>query len=549
MRRAVIPAVLILSALSSAHPALAQPAGANAETPATAVSAVGSGTETAAPAAAPALPADPVADAITRRLADPAFKNARADREDRVALIAYYEARAGKPLWAGEAGLKPAAIAAAREIRKADDWGLKADDFDPPATEVAATSADLADAELKLSLAVLKYARHARGGRMDPMQLSNYIDRQPPLLAPAAVLDGIAKADASDAYLRKLHPQHPQFEKLRQLYLAMKSGAVTAVAPPAEPAEEPGQGKSRKRKAAGAPEPAGNARKVLLNMEQWRWMPEDLGDLYVTVNIPEFTVRVVKNGQAIHSERVITGKPDNQTPIFSDEIETVVFHPFWGVPDSIKIKEILPGLIRGSSVLEKNGLRIQRGGRDIDPYAVDWFATDIRNFHVYQPPGGSNVLGVVKFLFPNKHQVYMHDTPTKNLFNAPQRTFSHGCMRVRNPLKLAEVLLNEDKGWKASNISALVNGGPQNNNVPIERKIGVHITYFTAFVDDEDKPQFRADVYGHEPRIQMGLDGKAHLIVKKKEDLGPVRAEVISRLAESRRNPAQNFFDSIFGKY
>jgi murein L,D-transpeptidase YcbB/YkuD len=268
-------------------------------------------------------------------------------------------------------------------------------------------------------------------------------------------------------------------------------------------------------------------------MEQWRWMPEDLGEMYIWVNIPEFTIRVVRNGEVIHSERVITGKPENQTPIFSDEMETVVFHPSWGVPNSIKVKELLPGLLRGSDTLTRNGLRAEYRGQRVDPESIDWATTDIRNLHIYQPPGAENVLGVVKFLFPNRHDVYMHDTPTKNLFNADVRAFSHGCMRVRNPVRLAEIVMAHSDGWSAERVAQQIRSGPQNNNVQLSRRIPVHVTYFTVAVDGTGKPQFSRDIYGHERRIQMGLDGKAHLIVKKREDLGPVRAEIVSKHAGS----------------
>ena len=208
-------------------------------------------------------------------------------------------------------------------------------------------------------------------------------------------------------------------------------------------------GKSGKKRAAKEPSTA-SLRTLLVNMEQWRWMPADLGNFYVWVNIPEYTIRVVRADRIIHSERVIVGRTNTQTPVFSDEMQQVIFHPFWGVPDSIKTNELLPSLARGNTgVLERNGLRVSYRGRDINPGSVDWTKVDMRKFHVYQPPGGSNVLGVVKFRFPNKHDVYMHDTPSKSLFNASVRTFSHGCMRVRDPLKLAEIVLAEERGWPA----------------------------------------------------------------------------------------------------
>ena len=239
-------------------------------------------------------------------------------------------------------------------------------------------------------------------------------------------------------------------------------------------------------------------------------MPETLGDFYIWVNVPEFTLRVVKNGQVLHTERVVVGKPDTPTPIFSQDMVQVIFHPNWGVPESIKKQDVLPSLIRGSTrIFTFYHLRIQRGGRDVDPATVDWNTADIRNFHIFQPPGENNVLGNIKFRFPNKHDVYMHDTPQKQLFNADVRAFSHGCMRVRNPQRLAELLLAEDQGWSAQRVAAAIApGAAQNKPANIGRKIPVHITYFTAAVVHDGKLKLFPDVYGHESKIALGHGGQ-----------------------------------------
>jgi L,D-transpeptidase YcbB len=264
--------------------------------------------------------------------------------------------------------------------------------------------------------------------------------------------------------------------------------------------------------------------KLIANMEEWRWMPEDRGDLYVTVNIPEFTLRIVKNGAVIHTERVITGLPSKQTPVFSETMKSIAFQPRWNVPNSIKVNELYPSLARGGTSFRRQGLRLSRNGRDVDPESVDWSSTDIRTYDVYQPPGASNVLGELKFNFPNKHTVYMHDTNARHLFEETSRPFSHGCMRVRDPRRMAEILLGEDKGWDAAKIADLIANGPPNNEVPIERKIGVHITYFTAWVDGQGALQTARDVYGHEKRITQALEGQWAQIAKGPNHLAPVRA-------------------------
>jgi murein L,D-transpeptidase YcbB/YkuD len=254
-------------------------------------------------------------------------------------------------------------------------------------------------------------------------------------------------------------------------------------------------------------------------------------------------LRVVKDGQVIHSERVVVGKPDKQTPIFSANLDEVIFHPSWGVPESIKTNDILPSLLRGSTrLLERYNLRVQRGGRDVDPASIDWAATDMRSIHVYQPPGAGNVLGFVKFRFPNKHDVYMHDTPDKHLFSAAVRAFSHGCMRLGEPQRLAELVLGE-QGWSAERVAAAIHAA-NSSQISLPRPIPVHITYFTAVVDPHGNLATFPDIYGHELRIAMGIAGKAHLIPKPASD---GHAEVIGQLRESAAARAAEWKSRAFG--
>jgi murein L,D-transpeptidase YcbB/YkuD len=512
-----------------------QPAGPTDPTPDTAAPALTKVPPAAPTAATPGSPPSPavaeaspppppLSPAFAERLATNG-KLSAGDRADRQALAKFYEARKSEPVWVTESGFTPAASAAIAEIARADDWGLKASAFSlpslPPSGGTALAPDQRADAEIALSLAILKYARYARGGRTEPTSLSRNLDRKPPLLDPEQAIEAAAASPQPDAYLRSLHPQHPQFEALRRKYLELRRGQPVAESETAD--KEPGK-KSRKAKTA-TPSREALLQKILVNMEEWRWMPPDLGKFYAWVNVPEFLLRVVKDGSVLETERVVVGKPDKQTPIFSDEIEQVIFHPFWGVPDSIKAEELLPSLARGRmSVLDRNNLKVQYRGRNIDPESVDWTTADVRNFHIYQPPGGKNVLGVVKFRFPNKHDVYMHDTPDKNLFNASVRAFSHGCMRVRNPQKFAELLLNKDQGWTPERVAAAVRRGPDNNQINLVQKIPVHITYFTASVNAEGKLELFRDLYGHEKRIALGIEGKAYLIPHPKEETSPRRA-------------------------
>lgn len=520
-----------------------------------------------------------------RLLADAKFAKEE-EAADWQALIAFYESRSDEPVFIGRAGYTPKAEALIEEMKKSADYGLEPSDYtvldmgSDSSDRAELTVEQKVEGEQKFALTVLKYARDARGGRIpDPSkQLASYVDRTPQYVDPKKYLDDLAATSDPAEVLRGTHPKQAQFEKLRQKYLELKRSADQAkeiVRLPAKGAKlVPGQSNPdvallRQRfdlpvppgKDGAAPDPnfyddalaaavakfqdekgqkpdgivgprtrkalndidVPSPERILANMEMWRWMPEDMGDFYVWVNIPEFLVRVVKNGEIIHEERIITGEMNNQTPMFSDVMETIYFNPRWNVPQSIKVNELYPGLARGGGSFERQGLRMMRNGKYVDPYSIDWSRADIRNYDVYQPSGPGNALGIVKFTFPNKHAVYLHDTPTKKLFNEPIRTFSHGCMRVRNPMRLAEVLLERDKGWSPDQVHETQQSDPDEVAVKLDAKIPVHITYFTELVGEDGTERVLKDVYGHEERVKLALAGKFNQIAKGRDHLAPVK--------------------------
>lgn len=432
------------------------------------------------------------------------------------------DGEAGRPLWVNRTGLTDQARAALREVNNSAEWGFSPDHFDMPEHAFSGseplTARELIDLEMRTSLAILKYARFARGGRMDPTDLSLDIDRKPPLLPADVVLSGAHKATDVAEFLQGLHPKHDQFVKLRAAYLKALEDEADGIATVAD--EGVRRGKKRNRTPL--------SKRLLYNMEMWRWMPEELGDVYVMPNIPEFRIRVIKSGRIIHSERIVTGKVENKTPVFSDELETIVFRPNWGIPNSIKVKEILPKIMRGKGI-ERQGFRVQSAGRDIDPRTINWSRVDIRNYHIYQPPGRRNALGLVKFMFPNKHAVYFHDTPSKYLFKKKYRAYSHGCMRVRDPMKMAAVLFGEDRGWTQAKIDELAKSGVNNRQIRLNKKIPVHVTYFTARANQDGEIELVNDVYGHEKLIQKGFDGRAHTIVKPNRSLDKYLRDRVGR--------------------
>ncbi|MEM7747781.1 MAG: L,D-transpeptidase family protein, partial [Pseudomonadota bacterium] len=448
------------------------------------------------------------------------------ERQDYQALASFYASKEGRLLWVRDGRISARAKSLFKEFENAGQWGLRAKDFRNVSLANAADGRELSsrallDLEVKTSLTLLKYARHARGGRMELQRLSLDFDRRPPLLKPSTVLVTAAGASDIETFVQNLHPKHEQFHLLRKAYLATladeRVGKVTTRAV---------SSKSRKKRRVLRRR---LSERLLINMEMWRWMPEKLGSRHIWANIPEYQVRVVNGDRIAHRERMIVGKTKHKTPIFSDELETVVFRPFWNVPNSIKVKELLPKLLRGGT-LNRQNLKLALGKRVINPTSVNWATTDIRKFHVYQPPGRRNALGQVKFLFPNKHAVYFHDTPTKHLFKRKTRAFSHGCMRVRHPLKLAEVLLGMDKGWTGGRINSLANKGRDNNSVRLRSKIPVHVTYFTAHVETSGRIRTFADVYGHERLVKLGMEGRtAKIATPKKENLDEARKRVVAR--------------------
>jgi L,D-transpeptidase YcbB len=527
--------------------------------------------ETVAPP--PKLVTNPVAKAALRTIEDQGLQGPMAREKDLLAALATLYTDRDRPLWTNAAGLLPVARSVIDEIGRAGEWGLNTSAFDLPALATGETTIDaIGAAEVALSYAVLKYGWHAQGGRLEPTALSLWLDQKARPLDVAAVLSRIADSGDPVGVLRKLHPQHPQFELLRQAYL--KARGVPAAIPastaaktfeplPPGPMLRPGmrhpdiallrrrldveagdeptlydreladavraflrqaglngsplvgaQARAALNAPAGSRAPKVNAneavaKRILANMERWRWLPSDLGSIHVWNNLPEFETRVVKDGQVVHQERIIIGKPETQTPVFSDTMRVVVFQPDWGVPNSIKIKDLLPKLQDGDEdALSRKGMRIAMNGKTVDASKFNWDKVDIRTIPIVQDPGPSNPLGQIKFLFPNKHDVYMHDTPSKHLFNEGSRMFSHGCIRVRNPRKLAEVVFGEDQGWEPKEISdRLKSTSPANTRVALNRRIPVHNAYFTVIAGDSGALRTLTDIYGHDRRITAALDG------------------------------------------
>lgn len=501
---------------------------------------------------------DPAAQALKVLLAAQPKTGNFIEKRDRAALAEFYAERDYQPVWMVDGAYTPQARAVMTRIAAADEDGLDPAAYRlPPATIGATTPAGAeiaASVDLVLSQAVLLYARQAYAGRLDPSSISKLITIKPLLPDPIEVLSTVSSASDGATAIASFNPPHEGYLRLKK---ALAEARATETGPRLARVPE---GKSMKlgladprvpllRARLEVPAPseapevydealaaavksfqsskgltadgiAGNATvayvngtgrshtaEIIANMERWRWLPRDLGAFHIMANVPEYLVRVVENGEVVHTTRTVVGKMTNQTPIFSDQMESIVVNPSWNVPASITTKEMLPAARRDPSYMSRKGYQVLANVdgkyRPIDPQMVDWSNVNPRQIMIRQPPGDDNALGSVKFLFPNEHAVYLHDTPSKSFFKRDSRALSHGCVRVQDPLEFADVLLAHQGGWTKQRLRKMIGGKEKWINLP--NRIPIHLTYFTAFVGDSGSLETRPDVYGFNARVEKAL--------------------------------------------
>jgi L,D-transpeptidase YcbB len=569
----------------AANPEPAQPATAAAPANASSEPAVA-----AAPAAQPDPlasldPADrPIAEKVRDLLAGKAEKIFPTKKE-RTAIDTFYQNRNLAPLWFEKGVASPRATAVIARLKAADADGLDPADYKAP--NLAVTDAEgQAEAELKLTQVVLTYARHVQAGRFPYTRISqNNIElpQAPPDVA--AVLTQIADAQDVGKALEEFSPRMPQYQKLKAALAELRNKASggdrkeigdgpmlkLVNKTPMEDARVPllrerlsvtgdmadikydtkvaeavkkfqksndlpvtGALDAKTVKELNGPPKGHQLDIILANMERWRWYPRDLGKAYSMVNQPDFTLRVMKDEQLVWTTRVVIGLPSKATPLLSETMKYITVNPTWNVPQSIVQGEYLPALRQDPTVLERMGLKVVNN-RD-------------GTVHIYQPPGEANALGRVRFNFPNRFLVYQHDTPDKHLFAHDSRAYSHGCMRVQDPAKYAEVMLGlarPQDSYTAERIKHMFGTGEV--DIQFTTPIPVHLTYQTAFVDDDGKLQFRKDVYG--------LDGRTINAVKTERALVEPQAERPKEVSSNggsgqrRGQPVRqvSFFEQLFG--
>src|SRR5215813_253743 len=505
-----------------------------------------------------------------------------ANKRERAAVEAFYQARHLAPLWLDKGVQNARAQAVIARLKGADADGLDVNDYKTPT--FAGLSADaLAEAEFKLTHAVLTYARHVQSGRFPYTRVSNNIElpQEPP--DPANILAKIANAANAGTALDDFSPPHEGYKKLKAMLAQMRGKAVdtkeiadgqplklNAKAPMEDPRvpllrdklglagdasdlrydaklaeavkkfqranELPVTGNLDLKtiKELNCPPRDKQIDTVISNMERWRWYPRDLGKAYVLVNLPAFTLQVVHSAAQVWNTRIVVGKPEMPTPLLSETMKHITIKQTWNVPPSIIYNEHMPALQRDPTVLERMGLKLvyNRDG----------------SVHIYQPPGEANALGRIRFNFPNRFLVYQHDTPDKHMFAHDVRAYSHGCMRVQDPAKYAEVLLDiarPNENWTADKIKRMFGTGEQDLQLPAQ--IWVLLTYQNAFVDDDGKLQIRRDIYNIDSRTLAAIKSERGMIEPLQERKREQEVVATSQRRTVAAPRTVSFFEALFG--
>ncbi|WP_315920058.1 murein L,D-transpeptidase [Mesorhizobium sp. SP-1A] len=481
------------------------------------------------------------------------------------ALVAYY-ADNPDFIWVSGSSANSRAQDAVRMLGEADSYGLTASDYAvdvPPAAysmdDTAGRMKQLMQFEMKLSARVLRYVRDAQNGRIDPNRISGYYDFPAKPLDMVGVLKTLAHTQEVHAYLESRHPQNAEYQALRAELETLRASEENEIVVDPKLLLKPGEtspelpkllaliGRDKElhdgyadllarlgtsetyesdlkplieaaqKKAGLKPDGvvgprtvallAGTSKadklaKVRYALEELRWLPSDLGSPRVFINQPAFTASYIEGDQEKLKTRVVIGKVTNQTSFFYDQIERVEFHPYWGVPQSIIVNEMLPRLRNDPGYLDRAGYEVtDSSGRQIPSSSVDWGAYGARvPYNVRQAPSEANALGELKILFPNKHAIYMHDTPQKSFFQRDNRALSHGCVRLQDPRGMAAAVL----GTSVDEIAGTLKKGHSSENVT--RKIPVYVAYFTAWPDMSGKVEYFNDVYGRDEKLQQALD-------------------------------------------
>ena len=477
----------------------------------------------------------------------------------------FYSGRTYLPAWLDEEGLLPRAKEMILAIKNADAEGMNPEDYhfslirsllidlvkengwqdgDEPA---------LARLEILCTDAFITYAAHLAYGRFNPETVYESWQISRDNVDPVSLLNHALESGQVGAALKEQMPKHPIYAVLKQ-YLARyrqiaASGGWSAVDSD-QKMESGDQGPhvrqlrdrlfitgelsefngkdifdddltlavikfqathglgmdgivGQKTLAALNVPVRERVRQIELNMERWRWLPRQLGDRYIHVNITDFSLSIIEQGKTVVSMPVIVGRQSRSTPEFSADMTYMVVNPYWKVPRKLAVQDKLPLIRKDPEYLLKHNFRVYQwyNGEavELDPYSINWSKVNSRNwnFSLRQDPGPDNALGSLKFMLPNKFSVYLHDTPTQHLFEQDTRAFSSGCIRIASPIELAKYLLKDDPYWDLQTIMGAIAGG-ENEIINLPKPIPVYVLYWTAWVGEDGRIQFRDDIYGRD---------------------------------------------------
>jgi L,D-transpeptidase YcbB len=488
------------------------------------------------------------------------------DEERLFQVYAYYHLRSFTPIWVRDDGPKTKGRELLAVLRNAGADGLDPNDYYVGQLGDLMEQSDvrsLARLDLLLTRAFMDYGRDLSAGRVAPDSVDKEIHLNPSPVDAAKLIHGAEEADNIGPYAISLAPQTDEYARLVALLAEYREIAAQGGWPTVPDGETLKPGMDDPRVPAlraylsevgdyfgdpdepstvfdddlveaveafqtrhgidvdGAVGPATlkaintpieeRIATMEINLERRRWMVDDLGERYVFVNLADQFLKVVDGGRTIHEAKLVVGKPYLRTPVFDETMKYVVINPDWTVPSSIARNEYLPKLQKSAGALEDKNIHVYAGNERISPYSINWPAISKSNFRytLRQDPGPDNALGVIKFMFPNKFSIYLHDTPSKGLFARSSRTFSHGCMRVQDPIELGAVILGA-QGWSADRIRQVVASGKK-TVVNLETPLPVHVTYLTAWVNKDGSVHFRNDVYGRDKRLKDGI-AATHLV-------------------------------------
>ena len=461
-------------------------------------------------------------------------------KPEQTAAENFYQARNYQPVWTGGPEALKRAEGAIAFLRNVKSEGLEPRDYPVPDLSGNPSEEQAAKAELQLTGSILRYARHASSGRVSYTRVSASVEYPNHTVDPAEVLNKVASAQDMGAVLQSFEPQQPGFKALKAA-LANEFAAPQNSAADEAATEDRATFRKQRGKEANEPSRRNAADTIIANMERWRWLPRDLGETHVVVNVPDFTLGVYKDAAPVWRTRIVVGKPGNlATPLLSETMKYLTINPTWNVPPSIIRNEYLPALGRDPGALERIGLKV---GHNRDG-----------SIRVYQPPGDRNALGRIRFNFPNPFLVYQHDTPNKHLFAQNKRALSHGCMRVQSPEQYAEVLLSlsqPNEGYTPARIRSMY--GDNERTINLKQPIPVHVTYQTAFIDRSGQLNLREDIYGLDGVILKLMGGNERLIADTPipRNYGgsskPVVARLPSRPASDHRQDYRSEYRQEYG--